>query len=414
LKWNLTQKGFSDDSPQLVKVSKDLLALEHFLIPSLYEEVQKELSALDGFPTEIGYDNLIDSLNKHFRRTLGPPSVREKARLKKLPEILKKKIQGRDKAIDDICKAIKKWRLNPAKNDEHGPALVLFLAGDPGTGKSKLAEILAKEMLKVHSIIENPISSPNTRSWDLPIHLRKGSFEKDMMMQINDHIQKNPTGFTVLEEVDKIGKQIKNKEDKEPTALDQLLKLVGDTKQEYTKKAEYSEFKDQVPPGETVDTRDHIFIFTSNHCSGQFTDNYEENKKILKKEIILQFEEPITQRITCMIPFEALTEHSIEEYIEKFTEDNVSNYKSYGAQITVDDSLRKYFIEKSKSEDLDKGIRPLGQFIKSTFTDLLQEHILSEKREREEIKPWNVTLKYDETEEKLVADLVADIDESEA
>ncbi|MGE3760406.1 MAG: hypothetical protein AB7H97_21760 [Pseudobdellovibrionaceae bacterium] len=393
--WEWNQQGFQGiPKEQVDQLAKKLLLLNHVLIPIYRKLVLKEISKLSNLKTELDFDTLITELQEHFRNILGPLSTKEKKRLKDLEPKLNERIKGRKDQNRDIVRSIKNWRFNPAKEGSQRPAFVLFLSGDSGTGKSIAGEILAEELLKLHNFIHNPVNSPNVRAFYPPMHRKSnGTTDISMMYQIYDHIEKNPTALTLIEEVEKLA-PLKSEEevnDKKPSPLDLLLQLFGDTKVKYTPWHDFNKTDEGIPETRTVRRRNHGFILTSNLCEGKLTGTYEENKETLKKEIIKQYGEAFYQRRSCVIPFNSLDDMSTEDYIQLFIDEYNFLFKSYKAKIKVDESLIDYFKEKAK--DFKSNIRPLHDLIRTTYTDLLGDTILNQTKKLEKIEPWKAKLK---------------------
>lgn len=393
--WQLRQKGLNHTNSEVIRVCRKLLVLDRLIIPILHEDVMNEMNKLQNYPTKIDSDMLLDAMNSHFRNLLGPPTKAEREKLRELPKKLQEDIKGRKEIIEDVCEQIVKWRITPAKHNDFSPAIVFAFIGPPGTGKSVFSHHLAKKLGDVHGIIKNPVDDPNYLILNLPTFFRKGRFDEKLAIIVRDFKKKNPTGVIAFDEFDKLGSPEKYDPTEKASPIDQLLLLIGDTKDKFVKPTEYSEHKNQVPPLESVDHRNNIFILISNDDSDDFKGNHEEDQKTAEKIIEGKYGPAFKQRISKVEAFSSLHKSSIEEYIDMFTDKFINLFTFYQGTIEVEESLKQHFAEKAK--ELNGSIRPLYDYIRLTFTNHLSDRILKEEQSYDKVKKWKAVLSYNET-----------------
>lgn len=120
----------------------DTLIKEQILLRSQINILKKE-DNLSKKPLLIRREDVVSIVSEKVGIPLEKLNISEKEKLKGLNEKIKESVIGQDKAIDDICRAVKRHRVR--LGDPIRPNVLMFL-GSTGCGKTLLAKEIAKEV----------------------------------------------------------------------------------------------------------------------------------------------------------------------------------------------------------------------------------------------------------------------------
>lgn len=201
LKEQLLQKLWQKrrfEQPELLALRQGVYLLEHILLP-MYGKIVFDLKREVQLPTS--QQELLTTVQGHFRKFFGHCSEAEEKRIKELPGKLKELIKGQDGAINAIYKAIALHRRVPPLD---GKPLVIILAGPPASGKSQTATLIAKHLKYIYGI-DTSSDESNVKRINLNRRQLGGfsGFEKTKA-DIHAHFLETPTTVVIGEEFDKM------------------------------------------------------------------------------------------------------------------------------------------------------------------------------------------------------------------
>ncbi|WP_336770338.1 ATP-dependent Clp protease ATP-binding subunit [Bacillus bombysepticus] len=288
----------------------------------------------------------------------------EKERLKKMGEILKRKVIGQDQAVDSMVKAIRRNRMG--MKSANRPVGVFAALGPSGTGKTYLAEQIAKELYG---------SEKRILRFDMSEYMDKTSVGKLIGTapgyvgyqeggRLTKLLQQSPNSVVLLDEIEKA----------HPEIFTVFLQLF-----------ENGHLMDH--KGRKIDGTHALFILTSNIGSDEVlgkkrgmsfiepeinvVDNVQsELKNFLPIELINRLDE--------VLVFQPLSNESYQTIAKLMLNEWRTDMEERGVGITFHGSVFKFILENEQV--VHEGARSFRKHIRN-MQDKLIEYMLEEEKD---------------------------------
>ena len=281
----------------------------------------------------------------------------DKKALKNLERDLKTMVYDQDKAIDVLCDSIKLARAGLREPEK--PIGSYLFSGPTGVGKTEVARQLSKTM-GIELIRFDMSEYMERHSVSRLIGTPPGyvGFEQGGLM--TDKIDQQPHCVLLLDEIEKA----------HPDLFNILLQVM-----------DYGKLTDN--NGKTIDFRNVILIMTTNAGAsdiaktpigfgrevGDGQDSYADNEAITKT-----FAPEFRNRLDAIVPFQNLTQKTVEKVVEKFVAQLEGQLADKNVQIDLSNKARKFLAKEGY--DPAMGARPLGRVIQEKLKRPLAEEIL--------------------------------------
>jgi ATP-dependent Clp protease ATP-binding subunit ClpA len=173
---------------------------------------------------------------------------------------------------------------------------------------------------------------------------------------LTDKVDQNPHCVLLLDEIEKA----------HPDLFNILLQVM-----------DYGKLTDN--NGKTIDFRNVILIMTTNAGAMEMSKNpigfgrtleIDEDLEAIKTTFTPEFR----NRLDAVVPFQALTEKTVERVVDKFVIQLETQLSDKNVAITLSDKARKFLAKKGY--DPLMGARPLGRVIQERIKKVLAEEIL--------------------------------------
>ena len=283
-------------------------------------------------------------------------------KLKNLETNLKHNVIGQDKAIDSVCRVVKRQRIGIS--DPSKPPVLLF-AGTTGTGKTFLAKQLTKELF--------------------------GEEKKLIRLDMSEYIDKTSTnkligagsGYVGYENGGVLTEAVK-KQNHCVLLLDEIEKANEDVHNVFLQLFDEGRLTDNT--GEVVDFRHCIIIMTSNvgakecderGCGIGFNQNVNFNNEIINKSLRKAFKTEFINRINDIIYFNKLSDDDYKIIIKNEINKIVKRIKELGYNvdntITTEDLPHLLFnrIQNMKQYGARPIVRELQKVLEDSITDYI-------------------------------------------
>ncbi len=287
----------------------------------------------------------------------GSITEEEFARVNKLSERLKMHIIGQDKAIDSVCRAIKRNRAGVSY--KRRPVSFIF-AGPTGVGKTELVKQLAADLFNSpDSLIRLDMSEfMEKHAVSRIIGSPPGYVGYDEAGQLTEKIRRKPYSVVLFDEIEKA----------HPDVLNILLQILDD-----------GEVTDS--HGKNVNFENTIIIMTTNAGSNYVTSpagfgkTSDENNESRTMKALSDFLRPeFLNRVDEIITFSSLTEENFVGIAKIMLSQLETALAEHGVALHYDDDVTKFVAEKSYSQKY--GARNMRRFIESNIEDKIAEVII--------------------------------------
>ncbi|MBE5950449.1 MAG: ATP-dependent Clp protease ATP-binding subunit [Lachnospiraceae bacterium] len=290
----------------------------------------------------------------------------ESERLKKLPEVMKKRVVGQDDAVDSIAKAIRRARVG--LKDPNRPIGSFLFLGPTGVGKTELSKALAEAMFGDETAMIRI---------DMSEYMEKHSVSK---------IIGSPPGYVGHEEGGQLSEQIRRK----PYSVllfDELEKAHPDVFNILLQVLEDGHITDS--QGRKVSFKNTIIIMTSNTGAGTIMSpkqlgfihkkdeqaDYEKMKAGVMEELKKSFKPEFLNRIDETIVFRPLDKETLRkiagiqlDIVVKRCKDQLS------IKLNVQESMVDFILEKGYDDKY--GARPIRRAVQNYLEDKLAEELI--------------------------------------
>jgi ATP-dependent Clp protease ATP-binding subunit ClpA len=365
------------------KLQKELVRLE--------EEIEEIVNVTEG---EIDYEKLANTKAEKMKLEAGEQELKEKAadnavteqdlakvinlwtgipttkiiendlrKLSTLEEKLKSRIIGQDEAVEALCAAIRRSRVQISA--VRRPASFIFV-GPTGVGKTELVKQLANELFETpETLIRLDMSEfMEKHSVSRIIGSPPGYVGYDEAGQLTEKVRRKPYSVILFDEIEKA----------HPDVLNILLQILDEGK---TSDAQ----------GRTVGFENTVIIMTSNAGSEQkesalgFNRDANDYSKDKAMKALKDFLRPeFIGRVDEVIFFNNLNEENLKKIADILIDELKEPLKDKGINFVVGKGVAQ--IIATKSVDGGRGARDIRRNIRKDIEDKIAD-ILIERAEQE-------------------------------
>lgn len=298
------------------------------------------------------------------------------SRLIELDAFLKKRIIGQDEAINRVSQRLLMAHTGMGK--KKGPLAVFLFLGPTGVGKTELAKSLSEFLFG---------SEKNLIRFDMSEYMEQHSVAKligsppgyighEEEGQLTGKLRTKPYAVVLLDEIEKA----------HPRILDLFLQVFDDGRVTDSK-------------GRTVDTKNSIFIMTSNiqpetvKKFGFIAKEEKESEATIKTEIKKYFRPELINRIDEQIVFRPLSEDNVREILKTILNEISDDLKNR-YNVTLEYTVEAENLLTQKGYSPEYGVRELRRTVEKLVQIPLSNLILSGKMK--EHKAWQVVCNNEE------------------
>jgi ATP-dependent Clp protease ATP-binding subunit ClpA len=301
----------------------------------------------------IGIRDIEAIVSKIARIPAKSVSRDDKEVLRHLETTLKTLVFGQDKAIDTLTSAIKLARAG--LRDPEKPIGSYLFSGPTGVGKTEVARQLARALgIEITRFDMSEYMERHTVS--RLIGAPPGYVGFDQGGMLTDAIDQHPHQVLLLDEIEKA----------HPDLFNILLQVM-----DYGKLTDHN--------GKNVDFRNVILIMTTNAGAADMakeTIGFERQVREGEDEEAINrlFTPEFRNRLDAIIPFQALSNETIQRVVDKFIIQLESQLADRGVLIELTDAARAWL--GRKGYDPKMGARPLARTIQEHVKKPLAEELL--------------------------------------
>ena len=286
-------------------------------------------------------------------------SANEYEQIDTLEERLKFHIIGQDRAVNAICRAIKRNRAGISYKRK--PVSFIF-AGPTGVGKTELVKQLANDLFhSPETLIRLDMSEfMEKHSVSKIIGAPPGYVGYDEAGQLTEKIRRRPYSVILFDEIEKA----------HPDVLNVLLQILDDGRVTDAQ-------------GRTINFENTIIVMTTNAGStyssgkaGFATDNTSANEGRTMKALEGLLRPEFINRVDEIITFNSLTEENFERISEIMLGELKAALVEKGISLTYTSDVLKYVAEKSYSAKF--GARNMRRFIQTHIEDAIAEKVIAD------------------------------------
>ena len=409
----ITDRNLPDKAIDVMDEACSKVSLKGYRVPdnlTALEEtvkelaVQKEEAIRKGDFTEASLiqkeqtqaEEKLDSVKKRFRKrtAVSKPEVTEEDiaevvsawtkvpvqklaesdadRLKKLENVLHKRVIGQEEAVSAVARAVRRGRVG--LKDPRRPIGSFLFLGPTGVGKTELSKALAEALFgSEESMIRVDMSEyMEKHSVAKMIGSPPGYVGHEEGGQLSDQVRTHPYSVILFDEIEKA----------HPDVFNILLQVLDD-----------GHITDS--QGRKVDFSNTVIIMTSNAGAKAIVDpkklgfavkedpagDYKRMKQNVMDEVKMIFRPEFLNRIDEIIVFHALDKTHMKKIVTLMCRDLTKRLEDQmGIRLTLRESAKALIVEKGT--DAKYGARPLRRALQTELEDKLAEAIL-----KGEIKP---------------------------
>ena len=291
----------------------------------------------------------------------------EAARLKKLEDVLKKRVIGQEEAVSAVSKAVRRGRVG-LKDPKRPIGSFLFL-GPTGVGKTEVSKALAEAVFgKEDAMIRIDMSEyMEKHSVSKMIGSPPGYVGHDDGGQLSEKVRRNPFSVILFDEIEKA----------HPDVFNILLQVLDE-----------GHITDS--QGRKVDFKNTIIIMTSNAGAQAIIEpkrlgfgskedekqDHQHMKNSVMEEVKRIFKPEFLNRIDETIVFRALNKEDMGKIVTILVKEVQKRcQEQLDLELVVRDAAKTYIVEKAY--DRKYGARPLKRKIQDEIEDKLAEEIIA-------------------------------------
>lgn len=344
------------------------------------------------FFDRMGVDDtlLARSVKAELQKKKEKPAIKY-SKMSTLSSRLKEQVIGQDHVVEQITPSIK--RAVAGLNDENRPIASMLFLGPTGVGKTKMAQVLAKELsAEPMNLIRLDMSEYNEKHESSKLFGAPAGYTGyDEGGHLTEAVLKNPNSIILLDEV----------EEGHPSIYSTFLQVLDAGIMTNNR-------------GETVDFTNTIIVMTSNLGAsdtiessagfGMRKASFEEKNALREKnamKAVKKFFRPeMINRIDEMAVFNELSEDILADIVKlKVSELQQRVEKVYGNKILadIDDNVIQEIIKLSQADEF--GARGINRTIENKLGTPLADFLLSDEFTDENIE---VQVVYENNEFVLV------------
>ena len=286
-------------------------------------------------------------------------SANEYEQLDKLEERLKSHIIGQDKAVNSICRAIKRNRAGISYKRK--PVSFIF-AGPTGVGKTELVKQLANDLFhSPETLIRLDMSEfMEKHSVSKIIGAPPGYVGYDEAGQLTEKIRRRPYSVILFDEIEKAHADV----------LNVLLQILDDGRVTDAQ-------------GRTINFENTILVMTTNAGStnssgraGFSTEEISVNEARTMKALEGFLRPEFINRVDEIITFNSLTQDNFTRIAEIMLGELKTALEEKGIVLSYSDEALEYVGKKSYSAKF--GARNMRRFIQTHIEDAIAERVIAD------------------------------------
>ena len=338
------------------------------------DEAQQKWERSDANPRlEVDENIVAEVVSKMTGIPVQRVGQEENERLRKLKEILQKKVIGQDDAVATIARAIQRSRIG--LKDPKRPIGTFMFVGPTGVGKTYLTKCLAEEMFgDADAIIRLDMSEyMEKHTVSRMVGAPPGYVGYEEGGQLTERVRRKPYSIVLLDEIEKA----------HPDVFNILLQVMD-------------EGRLTDGNGNTIDFRNTIIIMTSNcgtrqinefgkgigfHSASDNMQNEANYHSMVMKALSKQFAPEFHNRLDEVVFFSQLNADALQRIVDIELAPLVSRVHDMGHILNVTLAARQLLAKRGY--DVKYGARPLRRAIQNLLENplceiLLQENIASD------------------------------------
>ena len=338
------------------------------------DEAQQKWEESDANPRlEVDENIVAEVVSKMTGIPVQRVGQEENERLRKLKEILQKKVIGQDDAVATIARAIQRSRIG--LKDPKRPIGTFMFVGPTGVGKTYLTKCLAEEMFgDADAIIRLDMSEyMEKHTVSRMVGAPPGYVGYEEGGQLTERVRRKPYSIVLLDEIEKA----------HPDVFNILLQVMD-------------EGRLTDGNGNTIDFRNTIIIMTSNcgtrqinefgkgigfHSAADNLQNEANYHSMVMKALSKQFAPEFLNRLDEVVFFSQLNADALQRIVDIELAPLVSRVHDMGHILNVTLAARQLLAKRGY--DVKYGARPLRRAIQNLLENplceiLLQENIASD------------------------------------
>lgn len=338
------------------------------------DEAQQKWERSDANPRlEVDENIVAEVVSKMTGIPVQRVGQEENERLRKLKEILLKKVIGQDDAVATIARAIQRSRIG--LKDPKRPIGTFMFVGPTGVGKTYLTKCLAEEMFgDADAIIRLDMSEyMEKHTVSRMVGAPPGYVGYEEGGQLTERVRRKPYSIVLLDEIEKA----------HPDVFNILLQVMD-------------EGRLTDGNGNTIDFRNTIIIMTSNcgtrqinefgkgigfHSAADNMQNEANYHSMVMKALSKQFAPEFLNRLDEVVFFSQLNADALQRIVDIELAPLVSRVHDMGHILNVTLAARQLLAKRGY--DVKYGARPLRRAIQNLLENplceiLLQENIASD------------------------------------
>lgn len=350
----------------LEAVREDKANKEALLKELAKQEKKSKSTSMKKLPV-IGENEIADIVAGWTKIPVNKLTENEAARLKKLEEVLKKRVIGQEEAVSAVSRAVRRGRVG-LKDPKRPIGSFLFL-GPTGVGKTEVSKALAEAVFgKEDAMIRVDMSEyMEKHSVSKMIGSPPGYVGHDDGGQLSEKVRRNPFSVVLFDEIEKA----------HPDVFNILLQVLDE-----------GHITDS--QGRKVDFKNTIIIMTSNAGAQAIIEpkrlgfgskedekqDHQHMKNSVMEEVKRIFKPEFLNRIDETIVFRALNKEDMSKIVTILIKEVQKRCKEQlSMELVVRDAAKTYIVEKSY--DRKYGARPLKRKIQEEIEDRLAEEIIA-------------------------------------
>nr|WP_316359002.1 ATP-dependent Clp protease ATP-binding subunit [Candidatus Neptunochlamydia sp. REUL1] len=344
---------------------------------NLREKLAKEITLWEKNKEEnqvvVDEDDVASVVAKHTRIPMSRLTEGEASKVLKMHEILKDYIVGQEKALDTVCRSLRRSKADI--KDPNRPIGAFLLLGPTGVGKTLLAKQLAIHMfggedaliqVDMSEYMEKFAVSRMTGSPPGYVGHEEGG-------QLTEQVRRRPYSVVLFDEVEKA----------HPDVMNLLLQILEDGK-----------LTDSM--GRKVDFRNTIILMTSNLGSDlirrttevgfgvkEGMPDYNTMKDKIDKAVKKHFKPEFINRLDDLVIFKALDKDNLMKIIEIEVAKLKARLERKNIIIQLTGNVKTHLVDKGHQPEM--GARTLRRCIEQLLEDPLAEKLLLEGDEPKQI-----------------------------
>lgn len=338
------------------------------------DEAQQKWEKSDANPRlEVDENIVAEVVSKMTGIPVQRVGQEENERLRKLKEILQKKVIGQDDAVATIARAIQRSRIG--LKDPKRPIGTFMFVGPTGVGKTYLTKCLAEEMFgDADAIIRLDMSEyMEKHTVSRMVGAPPGYVGYEEGGQLTERVRRKPYSIVLLDEIEKA----------HPDVFNILLQVMD-------------EGRLTDGNGNTIDFRNIIIIMTSNcgtrqinefgkgigfHSAADNMQNEANYHSMVMKALSKQFAPEFLNRLDEVVFFSQLNADALQRIVDIELAPLVNRVHDMGHILNVTLAARQLLAKRGY--DVKYGARPLRRAIQNLLENplceiLLQENIASD------------------------------------